>query len=112
MKNKFFINIVFIVICLLTVYTCQKEKNAEDYYWVETKCANPWNTGENSSDSEVENAVIEYLENENIKVFNISINHENNLIELCKACNCNSGRRIIVSVDNENKIKEIGFKRY
>ena len=112
MKSKFLVKLLFIIPILLTFYSCQKEKKVEDYYWVETKCADPWNTGENNTDSEVENSVIDYLKNENIKVFDITINHEQGLIEFCEACNCKTGRRIIVSVDNENKIQGIGFEKY
>lgn len=112
MKNYYLIKTSLILICYLTISSCKKEKNEEDYYWLQTKCSDPWKTGENDSDNKVKTSVINFLENEDIKVFDISINHDQTTFQYCEACDCTNGTRIIVNVDNEEKIKALGFKKY
>ncbi|MEM7162637.1 MAG: hypothetical protein AAF487_09395 [Bacteroidota bacterium] len=112
MKNVFSVKVLCFISCILMFCACQKEKKAEDYFWIESKCANPWNTGESNTSAEVQNTVIAFLENENIEVFDIYISEEQDLIQTCEACTCTTGRRIVVSVDKKKKIEDLGFMKY
>lgn len=85
--------------------SCQKEKNAVDFEFSQTLCSDPWDNGD-QADQELANSIRKYLNGQKIKVFNVEIDHTNNLAIVCEACHCLSGTKIIVSAD-ENKSSEM-----
>ncbi|MBL4624447.1 MAG: hypothetical protein JKY42_04840, partial [Flavobacteriales bacterium] len=112
MKIDRLLIITFATILILVVYSCQKEKSSIDFYFDQTLCSDPWNTGQNDSELEIENSVKGYLKDQNIKVHDIEIDHHGDLTFVCEACHCLSGTKIIVSVDKKKifKMKSIGLK--
>ena len=82
-------------------------------FWNQTKCADPWNTGENSSNTETENAVTQYLDIENVIVISLSFDNNSPLSTDCESCNCGTGQRIIVEVNNNDisEMENLGFYR-
>lgn len=85
--------------------------NETRFFWNQTKCTDPWNTGENNYNGETEIAVTEYLENENITILNLNFDNDSPLAIDCEDCGCGTGQRITVNVNNSNisKIEELEF---
>ena len=114
---KFKIQLLFGLILLLT-YSCNNDDDDSNgnetlLFWNQTKCADPWNTGENSSNTETENAVTQYLDIENVIVISLSFDNNSPLSTDCEACNCGTGQRIIVEVNNNDisEMENLGFYR-
>lgn len=110
---KFKIQFLLGLILLLT-FSCNDDdsnRNETLFFWNQTKCADPWNTEENSSNTETENAVREYLNIEGITVINLNFDNKSSLATDCEACGCGTGQRIIVEVNNSDisKMEELRF---
>lgn len=110
---KFKILPILGLIVLLT-YSCNNDdKNGNEtlFFWNQSKCADPWNTGENSSNTATENAIIEFLENENVTVISLNFDPNSPLSTECEACSCGTGQRIIVNVNSSDisKMEELEF---
>ena len=107
--------ILLIGLISFALYSCSDDDDSPQdesiFYWNQTKCADPWNTGENSTNEETEAAVKAYLENENINVQNLRFDNKSPLAEDCEACDCGTGQRIIVDVEDSDisKMKELEF---
>lgn len=97
------ISLTFLILFGLVISSCDKNEDLNLFYWNQTKCADPWNTGENASNEETKVAVIAFLENENITVFNVDFDKKSPLDNGCKSCGCGTGQRIIVSVEDKDK---------
>lgn len=99
------------LIVVIFIISCDKDEEQAFFYWNQTKCADPWNTGENDSNSKTEKAVIQYLEGENVDVLNLTFDNNSPLSSFCEACDCGTGQRIIIDVidSNGNKLEELGF---
>ncbi|MGB3150127.1 MAG: hypothetical protein WBB27_05640 [Maribacter sp.] len=112
MKNTFY---TFITLILLLFNGCNSDGNSMEtdalFYWNQTKCADPWNTGENDSNDESEIAVKEYLESENVIIQNLGFDTNSPLDISCESCGCGTGQRIIIEVFNSDisKMKELDF---
>ncbi len=91
-------------------WACNNEEDGMSMQYVETHCANPWDTS-----STQENYIVEvraYLEDNGIKVLSIFIDvYDETLAEKCKACTCLTGRNIIISTPpaDVDDAKELGF---
>ena len=112
MKSQ--INIIFGLL-FLVAYSCNSDDNSNGsetkFFWNQTKCGDPWNTGGNNSNEETEIGVRKYLESEDITV--VSLNFDNNSpLEIeCESCGCGTGQRIIVEVGNSDisEMENLGF---
>ena len=115
-KNLMNYNFI-ILICLIffSLFSCSNDDDSPQdesiFYWNETKCADPWNTGENRTNGETEVAVKVYLANENINIQNLGFDNKSPLATDCEACDCGTGQRIIVDVEDSDipKMKELEF---
>ena len=111
---KFKIQFLLGLVLLLT-FSCNNDDDSNGnetlFFWNQTKCADPWNTGENSTNADTENAVREYLEIENITVINLNFDNNSPLATDCESCGCGTGQRIIVEVNNSDasKMEELEF---
>ncbi|GGX01192.1 hypothetical protein [Salegentibacter mishustinae] len=107
--------ILLIGLISLSLYSCSDDDDSPQdesiFYWNQTKCADPWNTGENSTNEETEIAVKTYLENENISVQKLEFDTRSPLATDCESCGCGTGQRIIVDVEDSDisKMKELEF---
>ena len=95
--------------------SCSDEDESNDnqnlFFWNQTQCADPWETGGNNSNSETEMAVILYLENEGITVTDLYFDQKSPLASACSACNCGTDQRIILRVNptDATKMIQLGF---
>ena len=106
---------IIIGLLFLVTYSCNSDDDSNDsetmFFWNQTGCGDPWNTGGNNSNEETEVAVTEYLENENINVISLSFDINSPLDVECESCGCGTGQRIIVGVDGSDisKMQDLGF---
>lgn len=77
----------------------------------QTTCNDPWQSIEN--DSELVDKIKTYFESVNITVSNVKID-DKGTPQLCNACNCFTGNRIILKVNKNDldSIKEYNFQEY
>lgn len=103
-----------ILMTIISVWSCDQDidKNEAqiDFYWDQTKCSDPWGTGENDSNLETEAALMGYLKNEGIGVIDIEFNNNSELDPGCESCGCGTGQRIIISVNEEDESKMVELK--
>jgi hypothetical protein len=105
---------LFVFLILLVSSSCEKETG--DFVWYQydqTGCADKWEANANSTDQELTNAVIIYLNEQSISFKRINVGYDSSLAESCKSCFCRTGKFILVSasIDNETKLSEIGFRK-
>lgn len=107
--------IILIGLILFSLYSCSNNddspKDEIRFYWNQTQCADPWNTGQNSTNEETEIAVKVYLENQNVNVQNLGFDTNSPLATDCESCGCGTGQRIIVDVEDSDipKMEELEF---
>lgn len=97
-----------LILFLLSNWSCEKKSAIIELHFNETGCANPWITSIN--DPDYLNQVEFYLEQQNIKIKNISLTNDGPLSG-CFSCGCSTGRRINISIyeTDENSALELGF---
>jgi hypothetical protein len=98
----------------ISISSCDHEIGQNVYYWDQTKCSDPWNTGENDSEAKTATALRTYFDSLDIHV--LEVNFENISEEgkvSCDACPCLSGIRILISIPNNDHQKgiDVGFKK-
>ncbi|MFD1160863.1 hypothetical protein [Hwangdonia seohaensis] len=114
MKTTFLIK--FFLILLISMSSCDDDNNIDQnlYYYDQTGCSDPWNTGKNDSNTKTATALKQYFENLNVDI--LGINFENISQEgenSCDACACTTGVRILINIlesDNQ-KVIDVGFKK-
>ncbi|MGB5819575.1 MAG: hypothetical protein WBG90_08825 [Saonia sp.] len=99
------------VILMIVLISCDKDDENNRFYWNQTKCADPWNTGENDSNEQTSIAISDFLEKEQITVLNLNFDSQSPLDSLCESCSCGTGQRIIIDVENADasKMKDLDF---
>src|SRR5512133_83388 len=108
--------VLFFTLALCFSFSCEKKGNIIQLHFNETGCANPWNknsetnVGFGINDPDYKNKVKIYLEKSGIDIKEISITN-NGPISGCFSCFCTTGRKINISVFEEDKnlAKELGF---
>jgi len=82
------------------------------FYWDQTGCSDPWETGPNDTNSETEIAIMAYLETNGIKIRRIYFD-KNPSPDVCEACFCTTELRIVVEVSKTHisKMEELGFRQ-
>lgn len=108
---KKFILLIFIGITFLS---CSKDDDSNDDFLVlynQTYCLDSW--GYTDNDKELTDKIIDYFMAVNIEISNVKIDNKGTP-QLCNACSCLSGKRIIakVSINDLNSIKEYGFQEF
>lgn len=106
-------NLLLGILIGLMLVSCDREDNVSRFYWNQTKCADPWNTGENDTDQRTREAVFSFLENEGVSVIEVDYDNKSPLDSLCESCACGTGLRVIVDVteDDEDIMEDLGFYR-
>ena len=96
---------------LILLLSCKKDPTNNLYYWDQTKCADPWNTGEDDPNHETEVAITDYLNDNGIDVISIDFDNKSPINNGCESCGCGTGQRIIVEVEKNdgNAIEDLGF---
>jgi hypothetical protein len=109
MKRLVLIAIMFF---LFLFQSCEKEVLELGIRMVfeETQCGNPWQILPNSKNFLFE--VHQYLNSEGIEVFSINIKNAPRGLVVCDACDCPSGRKIIIRIPETDKEKaeSVGFR--
>ncbi len=109
-KSKILIGLI-----LIFAFSCSNDDdtdiNQTIFFWNQTKCGDPWNTGENDPNAETEIAITDFLENENITVVSVEFDNNSPLDVTCESCGCGTGQRIIVDVISADisKMLELDF---
>ncbi len=95
-------NFLLLVSIFLLASNCSMEIPLMTLEYIATKCSDPWRTNEGSSNEEVKNALMAYLENDlNVPNATIKVNFDAEEAEDCEACNCKSGQIITITVEEE-----------
>ncbi|WP_027125398.1 hypothetical protein [Gelidibacter mesophilus] len=107
-------NLLLIITVGITVWSCSKDDDLNDGVLVlynQTYCFDSW--GYPDTDKELADVIIEYLDDLDIELYNVKID-TNGTPQLCNACFCLSGKRIIgrISVNDLDAIKEYGFREF
>ncbi len=98
----------------ISISSCDHEINQGIYYWDQTKCSDPWNTGENDSDAKTATALRTYFDSLDIHVLEVNFESLPNDGKVsCDACHCLSGMRILISIPDSDHQKglDVGFKK-
>ena len=106
--------IKFFLAFFISISSCDNEIGQNLYYWDQTKCSDPWNTGENDSESKTVTALRKYFDSLDVHVSKINFENRSKEGEVsCDACPCLSGIRILISIpDNDHqKVIDVGFKK-
>ncbi len=103
--------LIFPFILLFTFLSCQDCDDDISMIYIETKCADPWQTGEGNSDDEVLTAVEDYLSDLDIDFDDLEIYFDETYAEDCEACVCTSGRviRLEAEEDQVDELQVEGF---
>ena len=72
------------------------------YCYDETSCADPWE--EASTNEELKENIINFLSGKQVLVHEIGIRNDGEK-ELCKACRCETGKRILIRISNSDTAK-------
>jgi len=108
---------IIIGLLFLVTYSCSSDDDSNDsetiFFWNQTGCGDPWNTGGNNSNEETEVALIEYLGSENINVISLNFDNNSPLDVGCESCGCGTGQRIVVGVSALDipQMENLGFYR-
>jgi hypothetical protein len=91
-------------------FSCEKIYNTTWVYYDETRCADSWDTNENTPENEKIKAVEEYFKDKGIKIFKIEI-AKDGTPEACDACHCKSGNRTKCKIKERDlsKMEKEGF---
>jgi|WetSurMetagenome_2_1015567.scaffolds.fasta_scaffold377423_1 hypothetical protein len=99
-----------IILSILLLVTCEKDLGVKTWTFCnETQCSNAW---DDISAINTEDRVKKYLENKDIRIFDIKI-ETYSYGPFCAACFCPSGRiiQVLVQESDLEKIQELGFKK-
>lgn len=108
MKNQ-------LIIITLTLFaalsSCKKDDEPAIFYWDETGCADPWKQNSDDTEEERKVEIKRYLENQNVNVKKIKFEFDQAKQQFCYACNCTTGRVIVVKVagSDEQIMKKLNF---
>lgn len=102
-----FLLIILSSVVLMGLNSCDK-RNRRNVSYLETQCADPWGVG--SSRAEKEALIKNYFADKGVIIISIDFVSAGNVL-VCQACGCNSGRKIIASVDKRDvsTMKAHGF---
>jgi len=103
--------LIFAFVAIMLSCTSCDNNSTDDYTWYfynETQCADPWQTGIGSPTQDIETAVGNYLDGLDINYDAINVD-TSGTPEICLACSCLSGRIINVKADPANNVELIGI---
>jgi len=101
--------LLLLIMGLLFSWSCSDDnKDAVSMEFEETNCDNPWDAGPGSANYIKE--VRTHIESNDITVYTIFIERFSEG-EICQACNCLTGRKIVISIpeSDEEKAESLGF---
>ena len=116
MKSKYLLKqFLFIISIILFSFSCTKI-NQTTFYWDETGCSDPWldfYTADTFSQEALNNAIRDYLLNENIDLISLSHEYDSSKAEFCLACHCKTGKvfELIVPKNDKRKMKRLGLNQ-
>lgn len=109
--------ILLCIFCSLIVlnYSCSKKDDGPDEYlsvfYNQTSCSDPW--GYSNDKDELANKVQEFFTTENIEIYDVKFDNKGTA-QLCNACTCLSGIRIITKIkrDDLDNMIDHGFREF
>ena len=85
---------------VITLFGCTKDEklsaDMQDYAYVQTQCADPWDQAGFRDDEATVGRVEAYLESQGITVFDVSLRTSEPVVVICAACDCPSGWHLVV----------------
>ena len=118
MKSKYLLEkqFLFIISIILFSFSCTKI-NQTTFYWDETGCSDPWLDfyfADTFSQEALNNAIRDYLLNENIDLISLSHEYDSSKAEFCLACHCKTGKvfELIVPKNDKRKMKRLGLNQF
>ncbi len=111
--------LLFPFLSLLLLISCDSNddsefnpENAVVYKYAETQCADPWESYGGSTESEVQDALGQYLDHLNIVHFSIAVlENPDPFIITCGGCNCPSSRTIVLEgrIEDKDALTDLNF---
>ena len=118
MKSKYLLKkqFLFIISIILFSFSCTKI-NQTTFYCDETGCSDHWldfYTADTFSQEALNNAIRDYLLNENIDLISLSHEYDSSKAEFCLACHCKTGKvfELIVPKNDKRKMKRLGLNQF
>jgi hypothetical protein len=107
--------LAFVALCLFT--QCQPDSQPLPqatplkFFYEETKCADPWSANGQSSTTEPEALLEDYLTNLDIKYTDFQVTLDGTAPTNCPACTCTTGRIFRLEAEDEykDKLLNLGF---
>lgn len=80
-------------------------------YWDQSKCADPWKTGESHTNLQTTAALKAFLAEKDITVLTVIYEGPVPGLITCDSCGCGTGVRILVGcmADDVSKLEDLGF---
>ncbi len=107
--------IVLLVSIIFLSFGCSSDddnaNNGLKMFYNQTYCADPWGYGDN--DIELASKIKTFFAETTIEISNLAFDTKGNQ-QVCNACSCWSGKRIIVAVDPDDMdaIEAYGFQTF
>ena len=112
---KFKILVAALCISVVLLNSCSNNRLENIFYWDQTACADPWETGPNDNWDTTASALKDYLDNQGVKAKDIEFRDNRQTgKQFCEACNCKTGMRILVVIRDKDipKMTELEFLPY
>ncbi|MFT6167736.1 MAG: hypothetical protein ACJASF_002436 [Vicingaceae bacterium] len=107
------INLFLLVVLSVTISlsSCKKDDESTTFYWDETSCADPWDQYGGDTAEERMAYLEDFLDDEKIKVQDISFKIDPNKVQTCEACHCTTGKVFKVNVPwaDKRRMKKLNF---
>ncbi len=103
MKNSY-IGLIMLAM-LTTMSSCKKDDESTIFHWDETMCADPWIQDSADTEEKRKESIEDYLAEQKVDVEDIEFEFDASKEEFCEACNCKTGRVIIVDVPKSDRRK-------
>jgi len=97
---------------LIILIACHDLADDPNYYeYKETLCEDSWGSLGELNDIEFSDSINNFLIDKSIFIERINVRFDSTYCSLCLACNCTTGRLIIVLADDQysSELRELGF---
>ena len=109
-------NVVIILLGILIISCSSNDTDIEQnlYYYDQTGCTDPWNTGSNDSNDKTALELRKYFKSLEVIILDVSFEDISKEGEYsCDACTCLTGTRIIINIHERDseKVVDVGFEK-
>jgi len=99
--------------CCLPIDSVSIKKDLVEFCWLQTKCGDPWHTGEGQLIYETYDSLKLFLERKGITMEHLCFDYDPELAEDCEACMCRTGYILhpYVSTEDSAAMRQLGFSQ-